>query len=394
MAGEEIQEVAGRSWSEAVEGAVRRHVAKTGSQIFTRQALIDAELDAIVADTGSAGATPHQTLSRELQQLRDSGVMEFIEFGTYRLREVPLAPAQMGVSKGVFVIGSHSIYEDEPDRFYRFPPRWMNNASKVVGNWIIYQEPRRAGQRGYYAVAKVDRIVPDPATDGMFLALIQPGSYLEFGRDVPFQLEGQAVERGLLSADGRVNGGRAIQSIRTISDADFNRIVGLGLVEEDELLPREDEEQPLPALLQEELTPWEGPVDRATALVSRKVRNRQFRVRVLQAYGSRCAITGMKLINGGGRAETEAAHIMSVEAGGPDYVTNGIALSGTVHWMFDRGLISIEDSGKVLLSSKINDVEGVSKIIYSDRLARFPTEQDRRPHPRFLKWHREYRFYA
>lgn len=384
----------GRSWSEAVATAVRRHVAKTGSRLFTRQALIDAELDAIVADTGSAGATPHQTLSRELQELRDAGVLQFVDQGTCRLVDAP--PLQQGTSKGVFVIGSHSIYEDEPERFYRFPPKWMRNAAQVVGNWIIYQEPRRAGRRGYYAVAKVDRIVPDPANEGMYLALIEPGSYLEFGRDVPFQLDGQAVERGLLNPDGRLNNGRAIQSVRTISNEDFNRIVGFGLVEEEELLPRtgDDEAVVAPAMVQEEQAPWEPPVDRTTALVSRKVRNRQFRVRVLKAYGSRCALTGMRLINGGGRAETEAAHIMAVEAGGPDVVNNGIALSGTVHWMFDRGLISVSDAGDILLSSKINDIEGVQKMIYADRKARLPASAQHRPHPRYLEWHRQERFYG
>jgi hypothetical protein len=57
---------------------------------------------------------------------------------------------------------------------------------------------------------------------------------------------------------------------------------------------------------------------------------------VLHAYGARCAVTGWKLINGGGRAEAQAAHIRPVERGGPDSVQNGIALSGTAHWMFDR----------------------------------------------------------
>jgi len=61
----------GRDWSEVVEEAVRRHVDSTGDRVFTRQALSDAELDRIVSETGSEGATPHQTLSRELQQLRD-----------------------------------------------------------------------------------------------------------------------------------------------------------------------------------------------------------------------------------------------------------------------------------------------------------------------------------
>lgn len=378
-----------KSWSEAVASAIRRHVAKTSSRVFTRQALIDSELDAIVADTGSAGATPNQTLSRELQQLRDQGVLEFIDQGTYRLLDSPIAVANPGTSKGVFVIGSHSIYEDEPERFYRFPPKWMRNASQVVGNWIVYQEPRRAGPRGYYAVAKVEKVVPDPANSDMFLALIEPASYLEFGRDVPFQLDGQAVERGLLGPDGRLNNGRAIQSIRPISNADFNRIVGLGLVEEDELLPREDEEELADALVQEEHAEWEGPVDRATMLVSRKVRNRQFRKRVLDVYDRRCALTGMQLINGGGRAEAQAAHIMSVEGGGPDVVTNGIALAGTIHWMFDRRLISLGDDGTILLSSKINDTEGVNKLIHPDKRARFPKYAAHRPHPRYLAWHRE-----
>jgi putative restriction endonuclease len=376
------------NWSEAVEAAVRRFVGRTGTPVFTRQALMDAELDAIVAQVGSAGATPQQTLSRELQQLRDAGAIEFLDHGTYRWIGFPYETARQGTSKGVFVVGSHSIYEDQPERFYRFPPRWMANASKVVGNWIIYQEPKRAGRRGYYAVAKVERIVPDPANEGMFLALIEPGSYLEFGRDVPFQLDGQAVERGLLDPDGRLNNGRAVQSIRTISDSDFNRIVDLGLVDDDELLPRVDEDEPAPSLVQEEQAPWEGPVDRATMLVNRTVRNRQFRKRVLDVYDRRCALTGMKLINGGGRAEVQAAHIMSVEAGGPDVVNNGIALSGTVHWMFDRGLISLSDEGDILLSRMINDVEGVQNLIYGDAKARLPRSAAQRPHSRYLQWHR------
>jgi putative restriction endonuclease len=386
--------VPGKNWSDAVADAARRHVAKTGSLVFTRQALIDSELAAIVVETGSTGVTPHQTLSRELQQLRDAGVIEFLDHGTYRWHGFPFETPLQGTSKGVFVIGSHSIYKDEPARFYRFGPRWMSPASKVVGNWIIYQEPRRAGRRGYHAVAKVERIVPDPATKGMYLALIEPGNYLEFGRDVPFQLDGRAVERGLLDTDGRLNNGRAIQSIRPISDADFNRIVDLGLIEEDELLPRVDEGETVASLVHDELEPWDGPVDRETKLVSRTVRDRQFRKRILDVYGCRCALTGMRLINGRGRAEAQAAHVMSVEVGGPDAVNNGIALSGTVHWMFDRGLISLSDKGDILLSRKINDVESVQKLIYPDRRARLPSPSAHRPHPRYLQWHRSERFHA
>lgn len=78
--------MAGRDWSEVVEEAVRRHVDSTGDPIFARQELVEAELNRIVRETGSEGETPHQTLSRELQQLRDAGVLEFVDDrGKYRL---------------------------------------------------------------------------------------------------------------------------------------------------------------------------------------------------------------------------------------------------------------------------------------------------------------------
>ena len=384
--------MAGSDWSNSVEIAVRRLAARSGSAEFTRQQIIDEELGRIVDETGSRGATPERTLSRELQQLRDRGGIEFVTPGHYRLIEAPLVLPQVERGKCVFVVGSHSIYADEPDRFYRFGRQWFAAAARSVGQWIVYQEPRRAGPRGYYAVARVEQIVRDPGNADMFLALIEPGSYLEFGRDVPFQLDGQAVESGLLDG-GRLNNGRAIQSIRPISDADFSRIVGLGLVDADELPPpREDEDEPIFDGVREE--PWNGPVERETALVSRTVRDRQFRKRVLDAYDARCAFTGMKLINGRGRAEAQAAHIMGVEHKGPDRVENGIALSGTVHWMFDRGLIALSDAGEILLSRKINDVEGVAKLIHANRRMRLPSNEDLRPHPRFLAWHREFHRFA
>lgn len=75
-----------RDWSEAVEDAVRRHVARKGHSLFTRQDLIDDELARIVEETGSQGKTPEMTLSRELQQLRDRGTIEFVDDrGGYRL---------------------------------------------------------------------------------------------------------------------------------------------------------------------------------------------------------------------------------------------------------------------------------------------------------------------
>lgn len=223
----------------------------------------------------------------------------------------------------------------------------------------------------------------------MHLALIAPGSYLDFGTAVPFSIDKLPMERGLLNEDGSIKGSKQL-TVRPLSNADFNRIVEVGLMDAEPELPRVGQADPMPAMFgdlgQEQ---FEGPVDRATMLVSRKIRDAKFRRAVLHVYEGRCALTGMRLINGGGRLETEAAHIMSVGDGGPDAINNGIALSGTVHWMFDRGLIGLTDDGDILLSSKINDREGVEKMIYSDRRARWPLSHAYRPHPRYLAWHRK-----
>lgn len=74
------------SWTEAVTDAVRRVARSKPDGTFTRQELVAEEEARMRADTGTTGETPMQTVSRELQQLRDAGVIEFLDdHGTYRL---------------------------------------------------------------------------------------------------------------------------------------------------------------------------------------------------------------------------------------------------------------------------------------------------------------------
>ena len=94
----------------------------------------------------------------------------------------------------------------------------------------------------------------------------------------------------------------------------------------------------------------------------------------------------------GGRAEVQAAHIRPVEASGPDIINNGLALSGTVHWMFDRGLICLADDLQILVSRQINDPDGVRGMINKSGHALPPVRAADRPHPHFLQWHREHCF--
>ena len=69
-----------------------------------------------------------------------------------------------------------------------------------------------AETRGYFAVAKVQQIIPDPNVSGMYVAVIEPGSYLDFANPVPFSGPAGVIERGVLNSDGRISGALSRQS--------------------------------------------------------------------------------------------------------------------------------------------------------------------------------------
>ncbi|KQW78472.1 hypothetical protein ASE32_34550 [Ensifer sp. Root231] len=57
----------------------------------------------------------------------------------------------------------------------------------------------------------------------MHLALIEPGSYLDFINQVQFSGTEGEVESGVLNEEGRISG-KAQSAVRPIWSADFNRI--------------------------------------------------------------------------------------------------------------------------------------------------------------------------
>ena len=298
---------------------------------------------------------------------------------------------QMGF--GVFIHRSDSIYDDSPAERYQFPSQYLKRVQGCVGDWIIYYEPRKvADTRGYFAVAKAQHVMPDSGAEGMFLALIEAGTYLDFTSPVPFSGADGLVERGVLNEEGRISG-RAQSAVRPLSASDFSRIVKLGFDQVEPTLPRVDPVEAETGLSEEQAPFVFGESrERVQFLTSRIVRDRIFRRLILRAYDERCAITGLKLINGGGRAEVAAAHIRPVEAHGPDVINNGIALSGTAHWMFDRGLISLSDDLEILISRQANDLAGIQSIINRTGRAIGPQRLSDRPHLHFLRWHREHCF--
>lgn len=291
--------------------------------------------------------------------------------------------------KLVLMHRADSIYEDEPDVVYDFPRAYLRAVEEAIGDWAIYYEPVKAGPRGYFAVAKIDRVIPKPGVAGRFLAMIEPGSFLPFDQEVPRLLDGTPMEAALTEPDGTAKKGGSVQlAVRRLSEADFARIVNLGLPQELERLEATRYDVAVPDRLNDRAEIFERPV--LERLIRRPYRDVAFRRKVREAYGYRCAMSGLMLRNGGGRPEVQAAHIRPIESQGSDSVRNGLALSGTLHWMFDRGLISVaEDCETILVSHNKVPGEVVQRLLAPGHKLCRPQDPRDLPHPVNLRWHRE-----
>lgn len=292
------------------------------------------------------------------------------------------------MTNAVFTFSESSAYDDLPEERYHFPQTYLNAVQEARQDWIVYYEPRRTegphsntGSQAYFAMAKVREVAPDHRQPGYHYAYMT--DYLEFDRPVPFKEGARYFESGLVKEDGSTNRGAFGRSVRLIGRVDFESILAAGFARQLQPWERQDwVDAPVPEV-----------VERPTVVqvVTRKFRDEAFRRHVRNAYSNTCAVTGLSLINGGGRPEVQAAHIRPVEANGPDAVRNGLALTATVHWMFDRGLISLDDSYRVLIAAK-DLPEGLAGLVRAGAEIRVPDDRELQPHPTFLRWHREHRF--
>lgn len=286
--------------------------------------------------------------------------------------------------KAIFTTRVVPEYDDLPERQYHFPRTYLRQVERCVGDWIIYYEPRRSqsnqpgGRQVYFATAQVRQIRPDRVRQDHFYADVQ--GYFEFPTPVPFKEQSHYYESLLKRADGETNRGAFGRSVRGIPDDEFWAILRAGVASQ-----VYDEEPD--TLLAEPLPERVG----VETFLNRKVRDPAFRRLVREAYDLRCAVSGLRLINGGGRPEVQAAHIVPVEKNGPDTVRNGIALSGTIHWLFDRGLITFGDDGSILTSPQ-GLPDDMNRLIRPERRLLSPHHPAARPHPAYLQWHREHQF--
>lgn len=300
--------------------------------------------------------------------------------------------------KAIFDTKPGSIYDDDLTRHYQFPRRYLSLIQKTEGDWIVLRRPRAdGGSLAYFATARVIGVETDP--DNSSLSFARFSDYLEFDRTVPWRKDGRYAEQALRDMPIKEVGiylrGR---SVRALAEADFADIVAYGL--DTTLRPANARRLCLdPAYVQEiqNSLQYAPAVERerkiTEVLMNRVFRDANFRRSVVEAYNDTCAVTGLRIIDEGGRSEVQAAHIWPVASGGPDVVQNGLALSGTVHWLFDRHLISLTDDYRLLISHEKVPPEFRQLFAHSGDRIRLPKSPEHWPHPAYIAKHRE-RFMA
>ncbi len=85
------------------------------------------------------------------------------------------------------------------------------------------------------------------------------------------------------------------------------------------------------------------------------IRGSLFKREIPKIYNNTCCISGMKIDAVINVSMIDACHIVPFAESYDDTITNGIALCPNLHRAFDRGLISIDDDYRVVISNKFKE---------------------------------------
>jgi putative restriction endonuclease len=119
------------------------------------------------------------------------------------------------------------------------------------------------------------------------------------------------------------------------------------------------------------------------------LRSSIFRKAVKQIYKQQCAITGLKIDFSSTISMVDACHIIPFAETQDDTVTNGIALSPTIHRAFDRGMLAISDNYTILVHKNVRDYsQGQGLTHYRNQSIILPHEEKFYPSLARLQEHR------
>lgn len=289
-----------------------------------------------------------------------------------------------------------SEYPDS-DREYPFPVQYLKHFAPLSHGepvFAVVYEPR--GRRQYVGWALITK--PPYRTGGtnqqgremwavrysQRLADFRSPVPAEVG-DIPVESLFAGIPRGNLRNVAHV--GRAV---RTLPDDDAQLILQIGMGGE-----RSGEIVYPPVGSPAGITPRE----RTERLISLVERDARFRASVLDAYDSRCAITGLTVEPQRPDRVTsiiEAAHLRPVSHNGADVVPNGMAMTPTLHRLYDEGFFTMRyEGGSLVVVTSPRLVQSMLRSPTTDfvlpletgRPARLPGIHALRPDPDFLRYH-------
>jgi putative restriction endonuclease len=128
------------------------------------------------------------------------------------------------------------------------------------------------------------------------------------------------------------------------------------------------------------------------AEAKRRGREARFRNTVIPAYDFTCALTGYR-VSTLRESIVDAAHIHQFGSGGVNDPRNGIALCKNAHWLFDRGLWSLTDDYRVIVTDGDFLESGPEAFLLrkmAGMVIYLPSQVHLRPDPRYLAWHRQH----
>lgn len=108
---------------------------------------------------------------------------------------------------------------------------------------------------------------------------------------------------------------------------------------------------------------------------------RDFRAKLLKAYGGRCAVTGTDVPE-----VLQAAHIEPYDGMPTNVVSNGLLLRADIHDLFDQGLVWVAHNLKVSVDESLHGTEYGQ---FHGRKLRLPNNVADRPDPKRLAKHRQ-----
>lgn len=120
------------------------------------------------------------------------------------------------------------------------------------------------------------------------------------------------------------------------------------------------------------------------------MRSMTFRKAVKQVYNQQCAVTGLKIDFSTTMSMVDACHITPFADTHDDTITNGIAMSPTIHRAFDRGMLAISDDYTILIHKNVRDYSPSNGLIeYQNRSIFLPEDEKFYPSLSRLQEHRQ-----